>query len=176
MLNKYTLLLAGAVVIIVAPFAIKGPDGKPLASFSTAKNTLMEGIEPVATASSKIADTVNNTLDDMKSEGGTEQSQSSGVYRWKGKDGVWHYGDAPPDINAAESVAIDTRANIIQAVESKPTEQTKKSKVTVLSDSSSLSKVPVLGTAAAAADLKSQISELEQQLQTRDEQLQSIGQ
>ncbi|WP_369856109.1 DUF4124 domain-containing protein [Candidatus Thalassolituus haligoni] len=75
------LLLAGA---FIAPYFLKGPDGKPLMAF---------------------VEQVDSTL----STAATRQI----YYKWQDPDGIWHFGDEVPEGINAIPVHVDTAANIL---------------------------------------------------------------
>jgi hypothetical protein len=97
------LLLLALVGAVVAPMLMKGPDGKPLLSwedfFSVPEETKML---PDAEPSSPAGLTT--------------------VYKWKDKDGVWHFSDKPHDHETNEKLTYNPNANIIQSLAKKEEE------------------------------------------------------
>lgn len=71
---------------VVLPYFLKGPDGK----------SLMDMVPDIDTTLS------------------TEQTRQT-YYKWKDANGIWQFGDNPPEGVHKIAVNIDTAANILQA-------------------------------------------------------------
>jgi len=89
------LLVIIVVLACVAPFFIKGPDGKTLFNFDTIHFTLWEEIETLA--SKALSQTVDQ-----------EKPKSAGlqVYKWVDEQGLTHYSDKSESHNSHQLTKI----------------------------------------------------------------------
>ena len=77
------------------PFFINNKKGEPMLSLPSANDLLPD----------------SNATANLPLPGTTTQ-----VFKWQDAEGVWHYGDAPPEGNASvQTVSVDTRTNVIQS-------------------------------------------------------------
>ena len=100
------LILIG-ILAIMAPFFIKGPDGRPMMTLDRLKgpeNNKSDDIKLPSTEKVKewgreTKAKAEELYDKMRPEMKTEKIQgppTQTMYKWKDKDGIWHYTDKPP--------------------------------------------------------------------------------
>lgn len=87
----FTLIILGGALAI--PFFMKNKQGEPMMSLPGVKD-----LTPSALVSNPPS---------LKSD--------RTVYKWKDKNGVWHYGDQAPDGAQFSTLVVDDKTNIIQS-------------------------------------------------------------
>lgn len=85
---KIGMMLVILVVAMMAPYFIKGRDGKPLMAFGP-----------------------EQPIDILSSEKTRQQ-----YMKWQDENGMWHFGDEVPEGVVAQVVSVDTAANVIRSV------------------------------------------------------------
>lgn len=91
------LLIIVAIVAVIAPLFIKGPDGKPLMQPSD--------LLPVDILPHAIVEPLGITPGTNNSRLSSPQTPTP-IYRWQDDKGQWHYGDTPPAHIRSESVTL----------------------------------------------------------------------
>lgn len=84
------IILAGALAI---PFFMKNKQGEPMMSLPT-----LNDLSPSAMVSSTPSISSDRT-----------------VYKWQDTNGVWHYGDEPPEGAQFSTLVVNDQTNIIQS-------------------------------------------------------------
>lgn len=84
------IILAGALAI---PFFMKNKQGEPMMSLPGLKD-----LSPSSIVSNVPSPASNRT-----------------VYKWKDHNGVWHYGDQPPEGVQFSTLVVNDKTNIIQS-------------------------------------------------------------
>ncbi len=84
------IILAGALAI---PFFMKNKQGDPMMSLPE-----MKDLSP----SSLVSNTPNMSSDRT-------------IYKWKDANGVWHYGDQPPEGSQFTTLVVNDKTNILQS-------------------------------------------------------------
>lgn len=97
---KIGMMLVILVVAMAAPYFIKGRDGKPLMAFGP-----------------------EQPIDILSSEKTRQQ-----YMKWQDENGLWHFGDDVPEGVVAQTVNVDTAANVIRSVKLPEKESEEKEK------------------------------------------------
>lgn len=87
----FTLAILAAALAI--PFFMKNKQGEPMMSLPEIKDL---------TPSSLVSNTPNMSSDRT-------------VYKWKDANGVWHYGDQPPEGSQFSTLVVNDKTNIVQS-------------------------------------------------------------
>ncbi|GLQ33114.1 DUF4124 domain-containing protein [Litoribrevibacter albus] len=154
------LMLLALVGAVVAPMLIKGPDGKPLLSW---QDFFSLPSQDSGSASSSDPDV-------------TPQSPSglTTVYKWKDKEGQWHFSDKPQDHVDNETLKYNPNANIIQSLAKKEEEsevEVTPMKVPEPSAGPSLTTVPL----TEVPELMDQAKQYQQLLDQRNKTLEQFN-
>ena len=93
------VLLVGALIL---PFFVNGPKGRPLMTTSRVKRNIRHTIEDIKASYnkamiffSKMVKSSNNTVGSAQSILPSKNSLPGKIYKWKDKNGNWHYSDKP---------------------------------------------------------------------------------
>ncbi|MFC3152493.1 DUF4124 domain-containing protein [Litoribrevibacter euphylliae] len=152
------LLILALIGVFVAPMVMKGPDGQPLISWkdffsSPAPDDPSPSVSPNAPAS---------------------PSGLTTVYKWKDKDGQWHFSDKPQDHVQNETLKYNPNANIIQSLakkEEEPEVVVEPVKEPKTSTEPSLTTVPL----TEVPELMDQAKQYQQMVDQRNEMLQQYN-
>lgn len=100
---KVMILLV--VLACAAPFILKRSDGLPWMSVSDLKapDISMPDVKPLADKISSLSD----------GKAGKESPEPTMVYKWKDKNGVWHFADKESTTSPGEAIKIDAHANLV---------------------------------------------------------------
>ncbi len=97
------LLVLLLIAAMAGPFFIKGPDGRPIMSWSDVKQKFGNW---------------------SGSGGSTKPGSPVEVHRWQDEDGQWHYSDEAPGQDS-EVITVDPNVNVIQSTPVTKTPATK---------------------------------------------------
>jgi hypothetical protein len=99
------LMIFLVILACVAPFVLKRHDGRPWMSVSDLKtpDITLPDVKPIA---DHIANMTNKESDKRSPELAT-------VYKWKDKNGVWHFADKANPTSPGEAIEIDPHANLV---------------------------------------------------------------
>lgn len=107
----YRLLIIAILGAAMAfPFFMNNHDNKPMFSLPNIENILPN---------------IENILPSFFTSVDTDVSDFRTFYKWKDKEGVWHYSDEPPTNGAAFSaIQVNNNANVIPSIPVKTKEET----------------------------------------------------
>ncbi|MFV1873978.1 MAG: DUF4124 domain-containing protein [Oleiphilus sp.] len=106
----YRLFTVGMLAaVVIGPFLLKKPDGKPIMEMPTAGDFIPDKLMP--------------GNDDSSEQSSVSGQGNQTFYKWQDEQGQWHYGDQPPVESAKVStLQVDTNTNIIQSLKVAPKE------------------------------------------------------
>ena len=95
------------IAALVGPFFLRGPDGRPLATwdgvqhwFAAAGRNISSSFDFVWTKATRLVD---------------DDAGKTPVYRWRDASGTWHFSDQRPEGVASEQIWVDGGANVMDA-------------------------------------------------------------
>jgi len=104
----FKLFLLTVILICATPFIMKDEYGRPLMTLDklTMPATLLSDFKKFLGFTKQITSAMDS--DDDKSKNNITE-----VYKWKDKEGAWHFSDSNTPDNTRELVKIDSNANIV---------------------------------------------------------------
>lgn len=117
------------ILALAAPFVLKGPDGGPLISFKDVESTEGGFGKGIDKAQSLLTGPIQsifsfnqaNSQSSLNALGGvavepnlSANSHSFQVYKWKDKNGKWHFSDEQNLQGSSELVIIENDASIVE--------------------------------------------------------------
>ncbi len=100
-----TLLVIGFAGL----FVLKKPDGTPWLSLD---DFIPNSTEIISDTTTLLNNAKNlSGMADSATENSDTPKNSSGIYRWKDKNGQWQFSDTPPENQEAESITVTGHLN-----------------------------------------------------------------
>lgn len=114
----YKLIILSLLGMIVAPFFVKGPSGRPIMAISDAVSMdpsvyraryMIALIEAKRYLKKHFSKTSDDILDEVTGDRGLTK-----VYKWKDAKGEWHFDDHESSQFDSEAVSINPDANVME--------------------------------------------------------------
>ncbi len=111
----FKLMLLALMLVVVSPFLLHGPNGKPILSWEKLNLPDFSSLFGRANTHNAV-----KTIEKIKSSASDAlpvetDDDTTAIHKWVDKQGVWHFSDKQNPEGHDEVVRINTNRNVVQA-------------------------------------------------------------
>jgi hypothetical protein len=149
------------IIACIAPLFIKGPGGEPVMTLNDWKIDVPH----------QVKDLVGSLTRGAKKSPPVEEQQPMQVYKWQDDEGLWHFSNAPPNLEIAEEIEISD-VNLMEAYLPPPAPPTDAGE---LNDSGPMSVSPGIPEPGQVQEMRETIEQFQETINERKEALDTLS-